>query len=514
MRKILILLFLLLWGESVYCQIIAGFTANDTVGCNTLIVQFTNTSSGNETLSFLWDFGNGTFSSLKDPQVVYNEAGSYTVSLIAYNQSFSDTLIKVNYIVLFKAPKITALHASPKVGCVPLETTLTGDIEMGEAPINEIVWDFGDGNSSSLMQPTIQYNSAGKYSISLFITDSNNCESNFSAKQFVVAIASPIINFSAENTISCLDTFTASFKNLSTASSPLSYYWDFGNGFTSTLANPKQLYKEFNAYSVKLIGTDAVGCTDSLTKPSYIQMQDLQASVLMPDRYLCKHENLAITNTTIGANKHNWIFGDNTTSTLMAPQKNYNDTGDFNIIYIASLNADCFDTLTFKVKVDPVTAKFESDKNYGCEFPFSVQYSDKSIDASSWHWLFGDKSQSNIQNPQVEYSVLPALALEHNLFLNDTLIVESEMQCKDTMVIDSSIHLYLPQVYFTPNDSSKYQTLLKGCVPIQANFKYESQSFSTNDPFVTLQWDFGDNTSSQQNNPIHNYKSEGEYKVS
>lgn len=76
---------------------IADFTATPTSGDESLTVSFTDLSSGNPT-SWLWDFGDGSSSTRQNPSHVYNQSGTYSVSLIATNDLGSDQIIKTDYI--------------------------------------------------------------------------------------------------------------------------------------------------------------------------------------------------------------------------------------------------------------------------------------------------------------------------------------------------------------------------------------------------------------------------------
>lgn len=511
-KLILILIISILWNNVVVSQVLAKFTTIDSVGCNSLVVHFNNESQG-DNLTFKWDFGNGMTSILTSPQVVYNQVGSYSVSLIAYNQNERDTLLKENYVVINASPVIKNIITTNELGCLPLETDFTAIVDTGNSPINTAIWDFGDGNSSIQNQPQYTYLDEGKFTVSLFISDTNKCESNFSIEELITTIALPSIKFSSNQNVACVDTLTVAFNNLSVGASAMSYMWNFGNGNESLQESPKQFYSGFDNYTVRLIGTDDFGCVDSLVKPNFVKLQELIVDINIADNYLCRYEELEINNNTQGANSFSWNFGDLTKSNLQKPQKQYKDTGNFQIEYIASFNKVCFDTIVTNIYVDPITAHFKLDNNYGCEFPFVVQYTDSSINASSWNWIFGDNTSSTLQQPLVNFEVTSELLDGRSIFLADTLIVESNMHCKDTFVIDSNIHLHFPSVYFTPNDSSNYKPLFTGCVPIDVDFQNKSESFYDDDPFVSWEWDFGDTTYSQLNNPDHSYNYAGEYNV-
>ena len=76
---------------------IAMFSADQTLGELPLTVHFTDSSTLNPT-SWSWDFGDGTSSTLQNPEHTYSAEGSYTVSLTATNDYGSDSEMKANYI--------------------------------------------------------------------------------------------------------------------------------------------------------------------------------------------------------------------------------------------------------------------------------------------------------------------------------------------------------------------------------------------------------------------------------
>src|ERR1700712_4809347 len=74
-------------------QLVAKFTATPLAGCPPLVVNFTDTSSGNPT-SWKWDLGNGTISFLRNPAVTYFAPGQYNIKLIVTDANGSDQIIK------------------------------------------------------------------------------------------------------------------------------------------------------------------------------------------------------------------------------------------------------------------------------------------------------------------------------------------------------------------------------------------------------------------------------------
>ncbi len=146
---------------------IAGFTGSPTNGAATLLVNFTDTSSGTVT-SQVWTFGDGGTSTLASPSHPYTNAGKFSVSLTVSGPLGSNTLLLANLITvtnLVGAP-IAGFIASPRNGAVPLLVNFT-DASMGS--ITNRSWTFGDGGVSTLTSPSHTYSNAGIYSVALTV---------------------------------------------------------------------------------------------------------------------------------------------------------------------------------------------------------------------------------------------------------------------------------------------------------------------------------------------------------
>jgi PKD repeat protein len=127
---------------------------------------------------------------------------------------------------------------------------------------NTYRWDFGDGNTSSLQNPTNTYTCAKIYNVKLIV--SNNYGKDSIVKTVTIAQAKPKANFTF--TISDPQTLPVALtcSNTSTGSN-LSYLWSFGDGNTSTQAKPTHSYSSAGIFNVTLRATNASG-TDSTSK--------------------------------------------------------------------------------------------------------------------------------------------------------------------------------------------------------------------------------------------------------
>jgi subtilase family serine protease len=196
-----------------------------------LSVVFVNTSTN--ATSYLWDFGDSQTSTLVNPDHTFSP-GSYTITLTATNGSSNNSI--ANIIINGTVSNFTA---SPITGITPLT------VQFVNSSINAstYAWQFGDGQTSSLTNPSHTYN-AGIYSVSLtadsdiktrnnYITVSNGLQSNFTS--FVSAPKKR----------------TVQFTNTSTGL-PTTYLWNFGNNMKSIFKNPSINYNRSGTYNVTL----------------------------------------------------------------------------------------------------------------------------------------------------------------------------------------------------------------------------------------------------------------------
>ncbi|MGD9994499.1 MAG: PKD domain-containing protein [Salinivirgaceae bacterium] len=494
-------------------QVQALFEANNTKGCGSLLVQFTNQSTGVGTLTYHWDFGNGQSSSLANPQTIYQNPGIYTVSLITSNGSETDTLTKTNLITIYNPPIAGFSLLSANVACQGSEFAFANESQPGDTTIKDFTWDFGNQSFSTDYEPTHSYATAGVYSPTLFITDHNGCESSISKDKLIEVTKNPVVNFTSGNTLSCADTQTVVFTNLSTGLTELSFEWNFGDSQTSFEAHPTHFYQGFGNYTVTLKATDDYGCSTTLTKANLVKMQDLQVAFTYLNDSLCKNQELELKNQSIGATNYFWSFSDTTNSTEFEPLKSFSQGGTYTVELIGKMQNICSDTARATLWVDSLQAGFMADKTYGCELPFTVNYQNLSAHAAMFTWKFGNGTQISDENPSVTFNATTALDEAYRETYSDTLIATSLFGCTDTVSISEHIEIILPKIYFTPNDTSANRGSLTGCVPLSIDFLNKSQSTNPDETLTHFSWDFGNGQSIDAENASQIFTEPGEYTV-
>ena len=142
----------------------ANFSGTPLTGNISMTVNFTDLSLNNPT-SWLWNFGDNTTSTSKNPSKTFTVPGSYSITLKATNSSGSNTITKNNYITLsYNLPPVAQFTSNVKTGRAPL-TVYFSDTSSGYP--NRWLWNFGDGITSQLQNPSHRYSTRGTFNVSL-----------------------------------------------------------------------------------------------------------------------------------------------------------------------------------------------------------------------------------------------------------------------------------------------------------------------------------------------------------
>ena len=131
--------------------------------------------------------------------------------------------------------------------------------------IASYAWTFGDGGTSSAANPSHSYANAGTYNVSLTVTDNQGASSASSATTATITAAGnqpPTAN--ANGPYTGTPGAAVSFSSAGSTDSDgsiASYSWTFGDGGTSTAANPTHTYSNAGTYAVTLTVTDNNGAS-------------------------------------------------------------------------------------------------------------------------------------------------------------------------------------------------------------------------------------------------------------
>ena len=384
-------------------QLSTQFSGTPLSGCAPFSVNFTDQSTGNPNF-WKWNLGNNTVSFLQNPSTIYLNPGTYTVKLVIRNAAgLADSLTKLQYIIVHAKP-VTNFSAAPLTGCFPLPVNFTDLSTAGSGNIGSWLWNFGDGNTSTQQNPTHTYTASGNYTILLVVTNSTGCSKSFTKSNYISISNGVQAVFTNSAPSSCSAPQTINFQNQSTGTGTISYQWLFGDGGTSTLVNPQHTYTSAGNYTVKLIVTNSTGCTDTATHVNTIIIGSVNADFTFPSNICVGNSFAFLNTSSPAPLSAAWNFGDATTSTLLNPIKTYLAPGTYTVTLTSDFGGcQATQTKTITVLPKPITA-FSASPTSSCTTPLNVNFSNASSGSVTNQWDFGDGSSSIVVNPSHTYS--------------------------------------------------------------------------------------------------------------
>jgi len=468
--------------------VVAGFTHTQATVCSApAIIDFTNTSTGPPTLSYIWDFGDGSpFSGVTNPTHTYLVNGTFIATLITTSTAGCVDTFRSNPIVI--GGFVTDFN-SPASVCINEAATFTNTST--PVPISSF-WTFGDGGTANSINATYSYAAPGTYNVWLYNTYSSCIDSILHT---ITVNPRPVSDFSAPITSRCEPPLTVNFQDLSTGT-PISWQWDFGDGNTSTLQNPSHTYTSYGSFTVTLITTNGFGCTDTIVRTNYIDIRRATISIpLLPVRGCIPYtiSPVPVISSVDAITSYNWDFGDGGTSTLPNPTYTYIAQGTYTVRLIITTSTGCNDTLIIpnavRVGSKPV-ADFSAAPIPVCGTQ-PVYFTNLTVPSDEWIWDFGDGGSSTLQNPQHSYSDTGYFSIR---------LIATNNGCPDTLIRTNYVRVLPPIARFTP---------VPNCTN-RLEFSFTDQSIAP----LTWEWNFGDGSPvSTIQNPTHIFPSYGNFTV-
>ena len=465
-------------------SVVADFTTSSLGGCVNSTITFTQNSLG-DSLVYAWDFGNGNTSTLATPPAqTYNTAGIYTVLLTVIGYCGTDTATKTITIVDTPVADISSDISS---GCSGLLVNFSNNSTSG-ATYN---WFFNGGqpSTSSTFTPVpITFSNSGNQMVRLEVNLSGCLMSDTT---YINVTDIPVLVYSVSPTVACASV-NSSITNTSPVTIGDTYFWDFGNGNTSTQQNPPaQTYSTTNSdtiFNIKLVITSVYGCKDSLLKAVTLHPNP-QALYTISDDTVCANQVVNFINSSTIANIFYWNFGDSDSSATSNPSHSYNSPGTYTATLIAETSYGCRDTAQSTIVVDsvPVASYTATTACLG----YDTQFHNTSVGSvSSSSWDFGDNSSLGTGlNPIHTYATTGKY--------NVTLLVTNNFGCSDS-ILDSVFVKPIPVATFTNSTACLGQSTL-----------FTDQSSGTP---TSWRWSFGDSSAvDTSQNPSHTYLVSGNF---
>jgi PKD repeat protein len=479
---------------------VSNFIVNKTTGDIPLTAQFTDQSTGTIT-GRNWDFGDySAISHDVNPVHTYTTSGVHIVRLEVYNLDCNN---ESNKSINATQPKPVAGFSGYPYNGTAKETVFHFVDQSTNNPTSWL-WNFGDGTTSDIQNPTHIYNSAGNWYVSLTASNAGGSDTAHGAGPIVVRNPPPVANFTGTPTLGSVPV-TVQFTDTST-NTPTNWIWIFGDGeFDLINRNPVHTYNKAGSYNVTLtVWNDPSGQpSSSKTRPAYITATNspIAGFTAYPTSGTAP---LVVKFTDQSQGKpfrFYWKFGDGAVSTEKNPTHTYKRTGNYTVTQMVQ-NFAGSNTV---VKQNLITlgalpqASFVVNATSGIE-PTTIQFTDTSTgipNPNLWTWNFGDGStgpERFVQNPVHTYSYGV-----YNVQLTVSNGVNSSTVTKPSLITIG-----------TQTVAAFRADPVKGDVPLMIQFTDES----TGNP-ISYAWNFdnGRYATSNERNPVYTYTKPGNYTV-
>lgn len=460
-----------------------------TTGCVPLTLTFNG--NGLNAKEYLWDFDDGTTSTLVSPTHTFSDTGTYIVTLIGIDSTTCDNLVfaDTSRIPIIVRDDTVSAEFTPVI----ISNCDSFIVQFNNSSINaaSYLWTFGDGITSTDTSPRHEYLTPGTYAVRLIATNPGSCNGDDTLT--TVITLQPIIEAGivVPDSFGCIP-FTVDFQNSSIGG--VQYIWSFGEGTLSTLENPSYTYNDTGTYTVQLIIIDSASCNIADTASTIVRASDNRVTTAFAMDTLafeCDSIVIQFTNQSVNYTSLLWDFGDGSTSTLPNPLHTFSGLDSFNIRLFADNPVSCNETdTTAQILLHPDTVTALLDGNDGCT-PLDLLLTNNSVNATSYIWNFWNGSTSTAEEPSLFSGLTPGN-------YSVTLTAYNPLTCNDSSVATAAFTVYAtPGAYFTIGDS--------------LYLLHENAVFDNQSDAGSYLWEFGDgNTSTDGGDTVlHPYHEEG-----
>lgn len=302
---------------------------------------------------------------------VWNSGQMDSSITVETSQKYIVTLTE-NGCVNSDSTTITIKGLAPQAGFTQMDQCFGDSIRFedtsiasGGINISMWTWDFGNGKSSNLENPTTFFDSSGVYAVRLTVVNDSNCSSV--AEVPITIHPKPEASFNAS--LSCSGDSTV-FTNSSSLSLGVfnSYFWNFGDlstmADTSIDQNPKYTFPTDGFYDVSMIATSDQGCKDTSTLsvqtfPSPLVSFSVAEPYLEDSVFFSNGSSVSSGTLT----SYLWDFGNGDNSSLIEPKTLFTALGKYQVQLTATSDAGCATTFEDSVEIvntPPPTPEFNT----------------------------------------------------------------------------------------------------------------------------------------------------------
>ncbi|MFT5168231.1 MAG: gliding motility-associated-like protein, partial [Saprospiraceae bacterium] len=312
---------------------------NDDIVCPGEAISFV--ADVDNVVDYFWDFGDGSTTTLSEPEHAFTDPGTYTVSLIGFSMDSC----------AYKDSVMITIVGAPIAGFQAVQDSLcSGDMvtfnNLSSPDVETCFWDFGDGNFSNVCSPTHIYLAPDNYTVTLMVTNNSGCTDTLSQIVNIFAAPLPMFDFVLDQ-----ECTPAILTIINSSINAQSYSWDFGNGDTSTDTNPTTTYNLGGDYMIQLTAMNGL-CERGISLPLTIY-QTPEPIMALSDDVACAPATIifeAIDSTPDLI--YEWDFGDGLTAFDSLTTHTFTDPETYTIQLTIS-SSNCKDSISQEIIINP-----------------------------------------------------------------------------------------------------------------------------------------------------------------
>lgn len=422
---------------------------------NTREVQLTNIAP--QTIPSLWRIGSFT-STDHDLKYVFPDTGTYRIDLtVNRNTPCEDK--STQYVRVLPEAKADFNYVTD---CQKFPVEFFTDMSRVYDQVDSVFWNFNDGRTSDLLNPINLYKTPKNYNVSLRIKTLAGCKDT--VIKTITVLPNPIANFNiigeaqGGKYIKCDNLLSIQFNDTSVNANK--YQWVIGNNLSKPKTKDAQfVFPDTGNYAISLTVNPGTRCEDDTLKS--IQIIDGITKVDFRANNICVNLNQTFLNSSVivknDVKSYQWDFGDNTSSTLKSPIKNYTLPGNYKIKLVVETLLGCRDSLEKTITVYPAPKANFTNEDV-CLNTLKVINNTSNISTEiikTYAWNLDVFGNSTLVNPNITFTK----AGDYNFNLK----VTSDFGCIDTI--------------------TKTVTARASSVP---NFEYTNQCYAANVFFKDL----------------------------
>ncbi|MBL4656964.1 MAG: PKD domain-containing protein, partial [Flavobacteriales bacterium] len=462
--------------------------------CDDYTVNFINNTVG--AIAYTWVFGDGDSSDLFAPSHTYLDTGVYFATLIS-NPGW--TCADTAYSTINIYPGMTADY-SYITHCADSDITFTDLSVSFNGLITNWTWNFGDGGSSTSINPTHNFNEGGFHTVQLSTLNDKGCLDISTQDIYVYLEPEPIILFNAP----CEKT-EMTFEDGTPLDSGFvaTWDWDIAGQTSGNASSITHTFDTAGFYDITLSVTTDHGCDG--TRTITIIVKPIPGSNAGIDDEICPAEIITIGGVMTAGYQYDWVppTGLNSASVASPTLALSNDSTVLvsnTYVVTTSLNG-CSSTDTVVIGVFPSINPSLPTPPEQClpNNQYYIEVSGVFGQAATFDWEHGDGTTSS-----------EGSSMDHTYGAVGTYTVTVTIEdngCTEAATTELTVY-DIPFATFMPVASDV-------CTPFNVEFEgYSSDSTIADSQYIFI-WDFGDGSPVDSTNPTtYTYSAEGTYQPS